>query len=242
MSEPEAGGALYETLLVAEERPVALERHLQRMASSARDLYGAELPPQLAADAIAACAGVTLGRERIDVRFDATGAAEWEAVATPIDADQFFPPWERGAALCSVAAPQWSGAHKRADRDWLEAKEAELGETVPLLIGADGAVLEAGRANVFAVLDGALATPPLDGRILPGTARAATLELARELAVPAGEKRLYLEDLRTADDLFLTSSLRGIRPVRSIDGEPLGPPDPLVARLARELRARWLEG
>ena len=116
MSERETGRALYETLLVAEERPVALERHLQRLARSARDLYGAELPPQLAADAVAACGGISLGRERIDVRFDADGGAEWEAVATPIDAAEFFPPWERGAALCSVAAPQWSGAHKRADR------------------------------------------------------------------------------------------------------------------------------
>jgi len=241
VSEPEAGSALYETLLVAEERPVALERHLQRLARSARDLYGAELPPQLAADAVAACAGVTLGRERIDVRFDAAGAAEWEAVVSAIDADQFFPPWERGAALRSVAAPQWSGAHKHADRDWLDAKEAELSEAVPLLIGVDGAVLEAGRANVFVVLDGALATPPLDGRILPGTARAATVELAGELGIEVVARPLRPEDLQRSGEVFLTSSVRGIRPARSLDGEPLGG-HATTDRLATELRRRWLEG
>jgi len=240
VNEPEAGSALYETLLVAEERPVALERHLQRLARSARDLYGAELPPQLAADAVAACAGVSLGRERIDVRFDAAGAAEWEAVVSAIDADQFFPPWERGAALRSVAAPQWSGAHKHADRDWLDAKEAELGEAVPLLIGVDGAVLEAGRANVFVVLDGALATPPLDGRILPGTARAATVELAGELGIEVVARPLRPEDLQRSGEVFLTSSVRGIRPARSLDGEPLGG-HATTDRLATELRRRWLE-
>jgi para-aminobenzoate synthetase/4-amino-4-deoxychorismate lyase len=105
----------------------------------------------------------------------------------------------------------------------------------------DDEVLEAGRANLVLVSDGGLATPPGDGRILPGTVRAATLDLAAELGVPTTERRLHLEDLRRADDLFLTSSLRGIRPVRSLDGNPLERFDPLVGRLADELRRRWLD-
>jgi branched-subunit amino acid aminotransferase/4-amino-4-deoxychorismate lyase len=228
-------------LLVAEERPVALERHLERMARSARELFGVELPAALAADAVAACAGITLGRERIDVRFDAGGEVEWETRAAAIDPDEFFPPWERGAALRSVPAPQRSGAHKLADRDWLEQTEAELGAAVPLLIGADGAVLEAGRANLFAFLDDALATPPLDGRILAGTARAATVELAGELGIEVAARPLTLTDLHRSGEVFLTSSVRGIRPARSLDGDPL-PHHATTDRLATELRHRWLEG
>jgi para-aminobenzoate synthetase/4-amino-4-deoxychorismate lyase len=219
---------------------VALERHLERMARSARDLFGAELPSRLAADAIAACAGVTLGRERIEVSFGEGGAVAWSARATPIDPGEFFPPWERGAVLCGVEAPAWSGAHKVADRAWLDRKEAELGEAVPLLLGADGAVLEAGRANVFAGLDGALATPPLDGRILPGTARAATVELASELGIEVAARPLTPADLHRSGEVFLTSSVRGIRPARSLDGKPL-PGHATTDRLATELRRRWLE-
>jgi para-aminobenzoate synthetase/4-amino-4-deoxychorismate lyase len=227
-------------LLVAEERPVALERHLQRLARSARELFGAELPAALAADAVAACAGIGLGRERIDLGVGAGGEVEWQARATAIDPAEFFPPWERGANLRSVPAPRWSGAHKLADRDWLERTEAELGEAVPLLIGADGTVLEAGRANVFAVLDGALATPPLDGRILAGTARAATVELASELGVGVEARALTLDDLHRSGEVFLTSSVRGIRPARSLDGEPL-PSHATSDRFAAELRRHWLE-
>ncbi|HEY0280758.1 MAG TPA: aminotransferase class IV, partial [Solirubrobacterales bacterium] len=84
-------------------------------------------------------------------------------------------------------------------------------------------------------------TPPADGRILPGTARASTLELAAELGIAATERPLHLADLRGADDLFLTSSLRGIRPVRSLDGTPLDRSDPVVERLATALRRRWLD-
>jgi hypothetical protein len=54
----------------------------------------------------------------------------------------------------------------------------------------------------------------------------------------AGRPNLFLV---TAGDLFLTSSLRGIRPVRSLDGNPLEKSDPLVERLAGALRRRWLD-
>ena len=146
---------------------------------------------------------------------------------------------ERGETLRSVVAPGWSGAHKWADRSWLEEVEAELGEEVPLILDADGQVLEAGRANVFAVVDDGLLTPPADERILPGTARAATIELAGELGIPVAERRLTLADLEAADAVFLTSSVRGLRPARSLDGRTLRSSGNLVALLASQLRSRW---
>jgi para-aminobenzoate synthetase / 4-amino-4-deoxychorismate lyase len=216
MPDPTQG--LYETLLVVEERPVGLGRHLERLRGSARAQFGADLPADLTDGSVAACRGIALGRLRIDLAGDGT---TWTTEATAIDPDEFFPPWERGANLRTVAAPDWSGAHKWADRDWLEEQERLLDPAVPILLGAEGLILEAARANVFVVLDGVLLTPPLDGRILPGTGRAATLALAADLGVPAAERPISLADLAAADDLFLTSSLRGIRPVRTLDGEAL---------------------
>jgi para-aminobenzoate synthetase/4-amino-4-deoxychorismate lyase len=101
-------------------------------------------------------------------------------------------------------------------------------------------VLEAGRASVFIARGEGLATPPLDGRILPGTARASLLDLAADLGIPVSEEPLILADLRTAEEVFLTSSLRGIRPARSLDGEPLRQESPLVPPLRTRLRACWL--
>jgi para-aminobenzoate synthetase/4-amino-4-deoxychorismate lyase len=237
---PDPARGLFETLLVAEGETVRAAPHLERLAASAHELFGRELPAELPDSVAAAARSLELGRMRIDL-LPENGGLRFEIVTEPIDPAIFFPDREHGADVRTIRHPDWAGAHKWADRDWLESIEAELGEEVPLILTDTGEVLEAGRANIFVVADGAIATPPADGRILPGTARAATLDLARDLGIPAAEKRLYLEDLRDADDLFLTSSLRGIRPVRSIDGVPLGPPDPLVARLAAELRARWLD-
>ncbi|HVW48620.1 MAG TPA: aminotransferase class IV [Solirubrobacterales bacterium] len=251
---PDPARGLFETVLVADGRPVRAAPHLDRLAASARELFGRDLPADLPGAIRAAALPLQLGRLRIDLLPAANPKApvetekptenpptlRFEIKAEPIDPAIFFPARADGADVRTVRHPEWAGAHKWADRDWLEALETQLGDVVPVILTADDEVLEAGRANVFVVRDGALATPPADGRILPGTARAATLELAAELGIPTAERPLHLTDLRTADDLFLTSSLRGIRPVRSLDGVPLERSDPVVERLAHALRARWL--
>ncbi|MDX6654817.1 MAG: para-aminobenzoate synthetase / 4-amino-4-deoxychorismate lyase [Solirubrobacterales bacterium] len=236
---PDPSRGLFETVLVADGKPVRLAAHLDRLAGSTEEVFGQGLPGGLEEAIAVAARPLALGRIRMDLLPDGN-ALRFEIVAEPIDPATFFPAKANGADLRTIHHPDWVGAHKWADRDWLESVEAELGETVPLILVGDE-VLEAGRANVFLVRDGALATPPADGRILPGTARAATLALAADLGVPATERRLQLADLQSADDLFLTSSLRGIRPVRSLDGEPLGPTDRVVERLAPALRRRWLD-
>jgi para-aminobenzoate synthetase/4-amino-4-deoxychorismate lyase len=237
---PDPARGLFETLLVADGRPIRAAAHLDRLAASAHELFGRDLPAELPDSIAAAAAPLELGRMRIDL-LPENGGLRFAIATQPIDPAIFFPSRADGADVRTVRHPEWAGAHKWADRDWLESVEAELGEAVPLILTDAGEVLEAGRANIFIVLDGELATPPADGRILPGTARAATLELAAELGVPATERRLFVKDLERADDVFLTSSLRGIRPVRSVDGEPLEKSDPLVERLAAALRRRWLD-
>jgi para-aminobenzoate synthetase/4-amino-4-deoxychorismate lyase len=234
---PDPSRGLFETTLVAEGRPVELDAHLDRLAASVRELFGVDLPDSVRAEALREASGLPLGRLRIDVAPGAGGALVHSVAARPIDPDFSFP--ERGEALRSIVAPGWSGAHKWADRGWLEEVEAKLGEEVPLIVDADGQALEAGRANVFAVVDGGLVTPAADERILPGTTRAATIEIAAELGVPVAERPLTLADLHAADGVFLTSSVRGLRPARSLDGAALRGPDELVAMLASQLHSRW---
>jgi para-aminobenzoate synthetase / 4-amino-4-deoxychorismate lyase len=209
---PDPARGLFETMLVSGGRPVRPAPHLDRLAGSSRAVFDQDLPTDLPDAIDAAARPLEMGRLRVDIAPAGDGLA-FEIAAEPIDPAIFFPSREDGADLRTVRQPDWEGDE----------------------------VLEAGRANIFLVTDGRLATPPVDGRILPGTARASTLELAADLGVPAAERRLHLEDLRGADDLFLTSSLRGIRPVRTLDGESLKGTDPLVERLAGELRRRWLD-
>ena len=100
--------------------------------------------------------------------------------------------------------PGGIGAHKWIDRRLLDALDEQIAPALPLLVDLDGYVLESWGANVFARLSGgALVTPPLDGRILPGVARARLLSVHTD----AREERLTLEALLAADEVFLTSAL-----------------------------------
>ena len=74
------------------------------------------------------------------------------------------------------------------------------GGALPLIVDADDTVLEASRANLFAVRDGALFTPPLDGRILPGITRMRGVEIAGDLGMEL-EDRLSPGDLLGADEV-----------------------------------------
>jgi para-aminobenzoate synthetase/4-amino-4-deoxychorismate lyase len=232
---PDPTHGLFETLLVLDGEPVALEAHLDRLAASLATLFGATLPAGLAADAAARAHGLELGRMRIVV--DPAGSAA-TLTAQAVDAADFFPTRDRGAELRSLPCPGGLGAHKWADRRFLG--EAG-GEPVPLLFDGDE-LLEAGRGNVFLADGEVLRTPALDGRILPGTARAATIASAREEGIAVREERLTRADLFAADEVFLTGSVRGVEPARSLDRAPLPAGGEIGQRVGAALRLKWRTG
>jgi para-aminobenzoate synthetase/4-amino-4-deoxychorismate lyase len=201
---------VFETVLVEHGRPVALERHLARLAASVLALYGAVLAPTLSAGAQAAAAeAAALPRARLRVLADPEGSVR-------IGVSPAAAPREEPVVLTPFALPGGLGAHKWRDRRLLDALGAVAAGAVPLLTDTDEQVLEAAYANVWIVEGDELITPPADGRILDGTTRAALLEadgLAREEAFDLGR-------MARADSVFLTSSISGRHPARLQDGLP----------------------
>jgi branched-chain amino acid aminotransferase len=102
-----------------------------------------------------------------------------------------------------------------------------------LLLNGRGLVAEASVANVFAVSDGRVETPPVSEGALAGITRATVLELAADLGLSAGERTLSRFDLLDADEVFLTGSGARVASVGSLDGRPIGAgPGPVTKRLA----------
>jgi para-aminobenzoate synthetase/4-amino-4-deoxychorismate lyase len=111
---------------------------------------------------------------------------------------------------------------------------------VPLLVDRDGAVLEAARANLFLARAGVLVTPPVDGRILPGTVGGRMVDIASALGLDVQESSFMKEDLIEADEVFLTGSVRGIVAVYDLDGTALQRKGEVTQRVTLEMRRRWL--
>jgi para-aminobenzoate synthetase/4-amino-4-deoxychorismate lyase len=207
---------VFETVLVEEGRARELRRHLERLRASVRVLYDVALPDGIEARVADAVAGHALARLRIEVAPGGTGPPAVGIACAALDPVAGAPV---DVALATVRVPAGFGPHKLIDRGWLEQIEALAGADVrPLLLSGAGTLLETTRANVFVLRDGALATPPLDGSILPGVMRAVLLERARRLRIPAHVRPLTLEDLRAADGVLLSGSLRLLERARSRPG------------------------
>lgn len=86
-----------------------------------------------------------------------------------------------------------------------------------LLLDTAGAVVECTASNLFAVVDGALLTPPITGAGVAGIARAWILEHADAFG-GAAERPLVPADLARATELFVCNSIVGVWPVHELDG------------------------
>ncbi|HYF24131.1 MAG TPA: aminodeoxychorismate synthase component I [Baekduia sp.] len=196
---PDPALGLLETVAVRGGMPVALEEHLARLAASVAAL-GLPAPPAGLAERVRrAAAHPGAGRVRVVHRED----------ATVVEPGPSAPGAAQALTLRPWLLPGGLGAHKWADRRLLDALAAD--GTTPLLVDLDGQVLEAGHAAVVAVCDGVLVAPPLDGRRLPSVSGAAFL---RDDGRPVDLRPLTLDDLAAADELILTSALRGAHPAR----------------------------
>ena len=89
-----------------------------------------------------------------------------------------------------------------------------------LMLTPTGHVSEASAANIFAVRDGELITPPISDNILPGITRDTVITLARDMGFTVREQSLTRSELYIADEAFLTGTAAEIIPVASVDDRP----------------------
>ena len=214
------GRSVFETARVYGGRPFLLDEHLARFARSAESV---RLPPpdpaecsRLAELVIGACAETELALRLY-----------WTGRTLVVTASSLDPELEtlrrRGLRLAVVP---WStgtlaGAKSTSYAENMAAQDTAVfaGADDALLVADDDTVLEAPTANVWWREGERLLTPSLDLPILAGVTRALLLELAERESV---EGVFGLERLLEADEVFVSSSIREVMPVASVDGKAFG--------------------
>ncbi|MGK2939988.1 MAG: bifunctional anthranilate synthase component I family protein/class IV aminotransferase [Solirubrobacteraceae bacterium] len=200
VTRPDPARGIFETVL-AGGAPVALDAHLARMRRSALALRGTAPDLAVAGDEVRALAREGAAAARIIAVPDAAGGWTVTVLARPAPAPLTVP-----VELVPVLIPGGLGEHKWADRDVLNGPRPGASW---LLCDRGGEVLEAAWANVWLREGDTLVTPPADGRLLPGTRRAAILaHPASAGARRAAVERVDLDRLHGADALLLSSALR----------------------------------
>ncbi len=116
---------------------------------------------------------------------------------------------------------------------WAVAEAQREGFDEVILLNERGEVSECTAANLFVVREGKVFTPPLNSGCLEGVTRGVLMEIASEAGTSVAEQTLRMEDLYSADEVFVTSTNRNVIGVREIAGRTIGDgkPGPLTLRL-----------
>ena len=230
MTGPDARTGVFDTLLVQEGVPVCLEAHLARLAASVRTLYGVALDQRALAHEVSAAA--TDGPPLQRVRVDFVPGSGTSVVAQPL-AERPRSPWH----LVVRRLPGGWGGHKWRDRSGLEAGTEPAVD--PLLVDEDDLLLETGRGSVFVAGRSGVSTPPLDGRILPGVTRESVLRILGGLGIEQTVRTITLAELREATEVFVSSSIGGVRPVATCDEAGPWPTGPVTRAVDAALEREW---
>ena len=125
----------------------------------------------------------------------------------------------------------------------VEAIEAGVHEAI--MLNLDGQVAECTGDNIFFIRGSRIVTPPVSAGILNGVTRLFVMnDVAPACGIAVEERSIRLEDLFTADEVFLTGTAAEIIGVSAIDGEMIGEGKvgPTTRRMIAEFRARVAEG
>ena len=96
----------------------------------------------------------------------------------------------------------------------IQANEENFDEIV---LYDNGFITEGSVSNVFCVKDKKVITPSLQNNILPGVTRSVIIDIVKKLKIPISESKMSVEDLKIADEIWITNTTKGILLVSEID-------------------------
>src|SRR5688572_15630449 len=143
---------------------------------------------------------------------------------------------ERGGAAVSASDNRWQRCDIKSTSlignvllRQLSA-EAEAAETI---LFRHGNLTEASASNVFIVKRGVIQSPPKSNLILPGITYDVVAELAQAHGLPLEFRAITEDEVRAADEVWVTSSSKEVFPIVSLDGRPVGDgrPGPVFRRM-----------
>lgn len=234
MDDPAIGNgmAVFEALRTYERRPFRPIAHLGRLRASAAWFGFGCAEDHVILDEIEAV--VASEATECSVLVTLTGGGRRLVRSRPLELSRVGAPLR--VATVPFEAPPWlPGWVKHTNRAGWVLAAAKAGVDEVLFVGLDGCWTEANRSSIFAVRDGALLTPPKDGRILRGVTRGALIEAAIEAGVPVREAPLFPGPV---DELYLASTLKELAPVVELDGVAAAGRGPIGDSIAATFRRR----
>jgi len=250
------GWGLFTTMRIFQGEPFAYERHWRRLEKDAAKI---RLPFPFDAGEVRrhlcellAANQVVEGTARIYMIYNRVGFWQSDEPMPQVDLILYTAglPAHSDVARLSIAehgrhaASPLAGVKTTAwlTNVWHLAEAQKAGWTEVILLNERGEVAECTSANIFCVKGGTVFTPPLSSGCLEGVTRSVLLDIAQRAGVSLVEKTLFLDDLYSAEEVFITSTNRTLLGVGEIAGRKypvvMGP---LAQKLERAFDATMRE-
>jgi len=233
------GDGVFETMLAAGANLFRPAEHLERLAQGAA-LLAIDLPP---AEQLLAAMQDTLSANQLStavVRLTVSRGPDPGrgldvspdlAPTVIVRVSPYKPRMSRqpglAAVLSSIRRNESSPLSRVKSLSYAENVLARLearrrGADDAVLLNTAGEVCCASAANLFVARGGTLMTPPVESGALPGVTRRCLLELAAARGLTVRQAPVLPEDLRAADEAFLTNTVIGVAGLTSVEGRPIG--------------------
>lgn len=233
------GDGVYEVIPVYAGRLFRLAQHLQRLEHSLNAIRIAnphplgewqalleELVQRNGGGDLSLYLQITRGAAPRNLAFPLETTPTVFAMASPVHARSGA---EQGVDAIVVADIRWLHCDIKAitllPAVLMRQQAVDHGAAEAIML-RDGLLTEGAACNVFIVRDGIAITPPHSERLLPGITRDLVVELCRRHAIPCEERNVSEAELRSADEVWLTSSPSGVLPVIRLDGASVGSGEP----------------
>jgi D-alanine transaminase len=242
------GDGVYEVVPVYSRRPFRLAEHLRRMQRSLDairlpnplpDTEWTKLTNELVArnggDDLSIYYEVTRGAAKRDHQFPVGVAPTVFMMAGPLvtPARELV---ENGVPCITGTDFRWLMCDVKSVSllgNCLLKQSAVDAGAAEIVLFRDGYLTEASASNVFVVKDGVILAPPKNHLVLPGITYDVVLELAAAAKLPHEVREIRESEVKTADELWLTSSTKEVLAVTALDGKPVGDgkPGPVFRRM-----------
>jgi branched-chain amino acid aminotransferase len=249
------GVGVFDSISTHRRRPIRLTAHLKRFQNSASEA-GIYLPLPL--EEMASI--IRQGIEKIDsetvIRPYITGGDIFDPESLTFPSPRFFiifqetrkPPvqcYTRGVTLQTIDADRFMPHTKSINYMISFTSQSKDLNAFEILYAPKGEITESSHSNFFLIRDNRLITAPLD-RVLAGTTRELVLSIASKMGITIEERCPGIEELSSAEEAFITGSIKEILPVIKVDGTVIGKgiPGPLTGKVHErylENITEWLE-
>ncbi|HEX6733688.1 MAG TPA: D-amino acid aminotransferase [Azonexus sp.] len=244
------GDGVYEVIPVYSRQPFRLDEHLQRLAATLAGIRLADPLPRDDWQALVRRLVAAAPWDDQSIYLQVTRGADdkrdhaFPPAAVPPTVFAFASPLvttpaevrARGVGAITVPDLRWARCDLKVISllaNVLARQQAVDEGCAEALLLRDGYLKEGAASNIFVVKDGVLLAPPKTQLMLPGITYDVILELAAAHKLPLAVREIAEAELRTADEVWMTSSTKEVLAITTLDGQPVGAgmPGPLGERM-----------